>query len=795
MTADEARIKHDRLAAEIRRHDFLYYVEARPELSDYAYDQLYRELEELESQFPQLVTPESPSRRVGGKPIEGFDRIEHRLPMLSLEKIKASTQPSKDQQTDDDLRKQEQDQNTIGEFKDFDATIRKQVGRSGVDYIMEPKVDGVSITVHYRNGRLVLGATRGDGRTGDDITANIRTIRSIPLQLKTNNPPALIEVRGEAYISIKEFQKLNEKLEKSGEEAFPNARNATAGTLKQLDPKIAAERPLSAVFYSVGLSEGTEFKTQAEALEALKAWGLPTQPFWRLCHGMDELLECYRREVVCNYDEKNDLRTRLPYDVDGIVVKVNDLEDWKRIPPKSKAPGYAIVHKPIPWITPAETILKDITVQVGRTGVLTPVAELEPVFVQGSTIARATLHNEDEIRRKDIRVGDTVIIRKAGMVIPEVVEVVKSKRKEGVQPFDLVAHVQGKCPACGGAIAREEITSADQKEVAWRCQNVAGCPAQKTRRIEYFAQRRALDIESLGQIVAEKLVERGMVHEPMDLFKLTVEQLGKLNLGTDEQPRVFGEKNGGKVVEALERAKHQPLNRWIIALAIPDVGEATAYQLAAAHNSLDEVADSPVLRDIRDQADKEAERKQLSRAQSTESPAEKELRLARVGKLKEEIKEIDQRLKSSGAKGIMKEVGPVVARSVLEFFASDAGKRLRTQMAELGIQPVGEPTPAAAKSGDSGIGFFSGKTVVLTGTLTSMTRDQATAEIRSQGGTVSSSVSSSTDYVVYGAEAGSKLEKAQKLGVKTLTEEEFLWNLKGQRNEVNVKPAGQGELF
>ena len=356
---------------------------------------------------------------------------------------------------------------------------------------------------------------------------------------------------------------------------------------------------------------------------------MPTQKLWWVCDGIEEVLKIYREKVVAHYDEDKDLRRQLPYEIDGIVLKVNTLADWPRIPGRARAPGWAIVHKPVPWITPAETVLKAITVQVGRTGVLTPVAELEPVFVQGSTISRATLHNEDEIRRKDIRIGDTVVIRKAGMVIPEIFEVVKTKRPPGAKEFDLFKHVGGKCPACGGHIAKEQLKSVSKKmsregregneegknlfpsptsrpsrdtdseeEVAWRCQNVAGCPAQQTRRVEYFAQRKALDIESLGGIVAEKLVERGLVKEPLDLFNLKLEQLAKLNLGTDDEPRVFGEKNATKVLEALQRAKTAPLSRWIQALAISDVGEATAKQLAATHESLEALAHSDVLHDI-----------------------------------------------------------------------------------------------------------------------------------------------------------------------------------------------------
>jgi DNA ligase (NAD+) len=610
MTHAAAQNRHAELAEEIRRHDHAYYVEARPTLSDFEYDRLYQELVDLEKQFPDLVTPSSPTQRVGGATTDGFARVAHLQPMLSLEKIEGAEHPTKEEEPDRDARNRQQDENTLAELRSWDATIRKQLGRDRVEYAMEPKVDGVSLSVHYRHGQLALAVTRGDGQMGDDITANLRTVRAIPLELRSKNPPALLEVRGEAYIATKDFDAVNAKLVAVGEKAFPNARNATAGALKQLDPKLVAQRPISAVFYAVGACEGIEFETHDEMLKALSRFGLPTQRHW-ICDGIEEVLAVYRKEVVCGYDEARDLRRQLPYEIDGIVLKVNRFEDAQRIPSKTRAPGHAVVHKPIPWITPAETLLKDITVQVGRTGVLTPVAELEPVFVQGSTVSRATLHNEDEIRRKDIRIGDTVVIRKAGMVIPEVLEAVKSKRPPGAKEFDFLAHIGGKCPACGGPVTRETIAGGEQ-EVAWRCENVAGCPAQLTRRVEYFAARKALDIESLGGIVAEKLVERGLVKEPLDLFNLNVEQLGKLNLGTDDEPRVFGEKNATKVIEALERARQAPLHRWIHALAIPEVGETTAWQLAQVHGSLVELATSAVLRDIRDLGEKETERAEIS---------------------------------------------------------------------------------------------------------------------------------------------------------------------------------------
>jgi DNA ligase (NAD+) len=817
VTNAAAQKRHAHLAGEIRRHDRAYYVEGRQLITDREYDLLFKELQELEKNFPGLVTPESPTQRVGGAPSEKFARVKHLVPMLSLDKIEAAKQPDEKIERDWFKRSCLQDENTLAELRAWDATIRKHLGRDKIQYILEPKVDGVSIGVHYRHGKLALGITRGDGTEGDDITANLKTVRGIPLELgngtgvspvsseahgRDARATKLLEVRGEAYISIKDFDALNAKLAAEGEKPFPNARNATAGTLKQLDPKLVAQRPIRAVFYAVGKVEGIEFKKHSEMLEALAKFGLPTQKLWWVCNGIEEVLKIYASKVVAHYDEDNDLRRQLPYEIDGIVLKVNTLADWAKIPGRSRAPGYAIVHKPVPWITPAETVLRAITVQVGRTGVLTPVAELEPVFVQGSTISRATLHNEDEIRRKDIRIGDTVVIRKAGMVIPEIFEVVKTKRPPGAKEFDLFKHVGGKCPACGGPIAKDKIktsrateiggtssTSPQSKtesqrlvelvppnvdeEVAWRCQNIAGCPAQLTRRVEYFAQRKALDLESLGGIVAEKLVERGLVKEPLDLFDLKLEVLGKLNLGTDDEPRTFGEKNATKILDALQRAKTAPLSRWIHALAIADVGEATAKQLAATHESLEALADSEVLRDIRDLGAKESERAEISprsRKNPPKTEADKARREQRDAELKAEIAAIESRLETGGLKAKLVEVGPVAAASVLDYFASPAGKKVLARIRELGIKPASEKAAMAATTA----GIFAGKTFVLTGTLPTLTREAATAKIEAAGGKVTGSVSKKTDFVLAGEEAGSKLAKARELGVKILDEEEFL---------------------
>jgi DNA ligase (NAD+) len=744
------------LRREIEEHNRRYYEEAAPTVSDQEYDRLYSELIDLEKQHPELVTPESPTQRVGGKPLKEFQSVRHIVPMLSLEKVEPPKETEMETALDFHRRVQVLDERTLEELRWFDQTIRKQLRTETVGYVMEPKVDGVSIAVHYRDGVLVLGVTRGDGTTGDDITANIKTIRSIPKRLENGNPPALLEVRGEAYIPIKEFEKLNAALAEAGEKPFPNARNATAGTLKQLDGSAVAKRPLSAVFYAVGALEGIDFSTHADTLRTLKKFGLHTQEHWWECGDMEQVIRLYRDEVVSHYDEKRDLRMKLPYEIDGVVIKVNNRADWAKIPPKAKVPGYAIVHKPIPWISGRETLLKAITIQVGRTGVLTPVAELEPVFVQGSTVSRATLHNEDEIKRKDIRIGDTVRIRKAGMVIPEVVEVVKGKRPADSEPFDFIKHIGGKCPVCGGPIAKQQTGAGSKKEVAWRCENLM-CPAQKTRRLEFFAKRSALDIEGIGGIVADKLVERGMVDDPLDLFDLNAEQLGALNLGTDDGPRIFGMKNATKVMAALEHARSLPLARWLHALAIPEVGEETAHDLAGFHETIENVAHSRLLADVI------------------------KLNRLRNEKKKEEADAVGRSLIESGfAKPSKKKnpadrdavvaVGPVAAQALLDWFANEPGRKTLVRLRKLGIEPRGtKHTPSSAPANHP----FAGKTLVLTGTLATLSRTEAADKIRAVGGNAGSSVSRKTDFLVVGENPGSKLEEARKHGVRELGEKEF----------------------
>ncbi len=712
MEEKEAAKRIQQLREEIRKHDRLYYEEAAPIISDREYDRLYKELVDLETQFPDLITPDSPTQRVGGKPLKAFEQVSHVIPMLSLDNTYSEE-----------------------EVKNFHARIRRLLPNEEIPVVIEPKVDGVAVSLIYENGRLRQAATRGDGNVGDNITQNIRTIRSVPERLR-DAAPKLLEVRGEVYMDRKGFEKLNDERKRQGLPLFANPRNAAAGSLKQLDPAIVAKRPLGVVFYGTGATEGLNVDVHSEIFPLLKKLGLPATERWWVAESVEEILDAIH--------ELDGIRHNFAYQTDGAVVKVNSFAQRERLGFTAKSPRWAIAYKYA--AERVETRLRDIVIQVGRTGILTPVAVLEPVLVSGSTVARATLHNEDEIKRKDIRVGDTVVIEKAGEVIPAVVTVVKSKRPRDAKPFDFARHIHGKCPICGGPIRR------DPQFVAWRCENLR-CPAQTTRRVEFFAARSALDIESVGGIVADKLVEGGLIREPLDLFKLKTEQLAKLNLGTDEAPRVFGEKNATKAIKAIERAKTLPLSRWLFALAIPDVGKTTATQLAQFHDNIDDVAHSQLLLDVL---------KYHQKRDQKESAREIAERLIKAG--------FAERSKSKAEKdGIVTEVGPVVAQSVLDFFASTTGKKILRRLSELEIQPKSEKI-SAKKAAELPL---AGNTFVLTGTLPSMTRDEARKKIEALGGHVSSSVSKKTHYVLAGTEPGSKFDKAKQLGVKIIDEAEF----------------------
>ena len=848
VTKPEAKKRHSQLADEIRRHDHAYYVEAQPKISDRDYDRLYHELLNLEKEFPELTAPDSPSQRVGGAPLSEFKSVRHSVPMLSLDNT----------YSEEDVR-------------DFVKRLEKLLPGEKMDWIVEPKVDGVAISLRYENGVLVTGATRGNGTEGDDVTANLKTIRSVPLNLRRtgvspvsnqisaqteqktrdgrDDCPTLLEVRGEVFMPIAGFEKLNAERKADGEELYGNPRNTAAGSLKQLDPKIVATRPLDVVIYGIAELGAQSIASQSELLAWLKKLGFKTpEKIWH-CHSAEELIAAIH--------ELDNIRKKFPYETDGAVIKLNSFAQRERAGFTAKAPRWAIAYKYAP--EQAETKLRAITIQVGRTGALTPVAELEPVFLAGSTISRATLHNEDYIREKDIRIGDTVTIEKAGEVIPAVVNVVLKKRpKPEPSEFNFSKHLKGKCPICGGEIARDPEFS------VWRCLNIAGCPAQSVRRLEFMAQRRALDIESMGGAVAEKLIERGLVKEPLDLFELKVDQLGKLNLGTQDEPRIFGEKNATKVVEALERAKTFPLARWLHALGIAHVGETTAYKIASFNEKLADLANSQTLKDVLDvvdkvieakktspdsmdnmppirraRIDKEKEHKTLKKHLTENLPQheikkiefqrlklkseieslekseadEREDRCRQQEKLNEQIKSIAARLKEAGVKikmtptekiqrgnikkgppiiDVVCEIEPEVARNILEYFDSEAGKRILEQLKRLGISPKGGK---AEPMSEGTLQHLAGKIFVLTGSLTSMTRDKAAEEIRIRGGSVAASVSKNTNFLVAGEEAGSKLDKANELGVKILTEKEFLQMLGSKIKPEQKDQRPQKELF
>jgi DNA ligase (NAD+) len=712
MNEKEAAARIEQLRGEIRKHDRLYYEEAAPIISDREYDRLYKELVDLETQFPDLLTADSPTQRVGGKPLLAFEQASHLIPMLSLDNTYSEA-----------------------EVKNFYARIQRLLPDEKIPVVIEPKVDGVAVSLIYESGKLRQASTRGDGNVGDNITQNIRTIRSVPERLH-DGAPKLLEVRGEVYMDRKGFEKLNDDRKEQGLPLFANPRNAAAGSLKQLDPAIVAKRPLGIVLYGTGATEGLDVEDHSEVFPLLKRLGLPTTEWWRVAESLAKISNAIH--------ELDGIRHTFAYQTDGAVVKVNSFAQRERLGFTAKSPRWAIAYKYA--AERVETRLNDIIIQVGRTGILTPVAVLEPVLVSGSTVGRATLHNEDEIKRKDIRIGDTVVIEKAGEVIPAVVEVVKSKRPRSAKRFHFSEYIHGKCPVCGGPIRR------NPEFVAWRCENLH-CAAQTTRRVEFFAARGALDIESVGGIVADKLVERGLVREPLDLFELKVEQLAKLNLGAEDAPRVFGEKNATKAIHAIERARTLPLSRWLFALAIPDVGKTTATQLARFHHHIEDVAESSLMRDVvayhdtnkKDEKDKIAER------------------LVAAGFAKH------SKSKAAKDRGIVTEVGPVVAQSVLDFFASAAGKKILRRMKEPGIQPKSEKV-TAKKAAELPL---SGKTFVLTGTLPSMTRDEAREKIEVLGGHVTGSVSKKTDYVLAGAEPGSKFDKAKELGIRIIEEAEF----------------------
>ncbi|MBS0388057.1 MAG: NAD-dependent DNA ligase LigA [Proteobacteria bacterium] len=660
------------LREQLARHDYRYYVLDDPEVPDAEYDRLMLELRALEAAHPELVSADSPTQRVSGKPGTEFDEVRHGVPMLSLDNAFA----------DDDV-------------VDFDRRVRERLKSTAeVEYCAEPKLDGLAISVRYERGEFVSTATRGDGTTGEDVSANARTIRSIPLRLR-GDAPATVEIRGEVYMPFAGFRRLNAEAAAAGEKLFVNPRNAAAGALRQLDPAVTAKRPLAVYFYAAGeWRGGTEPDTQRRLLEQFNAWGLRTNPETRLVMGVAGCLAYYRALAA--------RRESLAYQIDGVVYKVNRRADQDALGQVSRAPRWAVAHK-----FPADealTTLRDVEFQVGRTGVLTPVARLEPVMVGGATVTNATLHNMDEIERKDVRIGDTVVIRRAGDVIPELVRSLPERRPRGAKRIVLPA----TCPVCGSAVAREE------DEAAARCTGGFVCSAQRKESLRHFASRRALDIEGMGEKLIDQLVDRGMLATPADLFELKPEALAALER--------MGEKSADNVVAALERSKHTTLPRFLYALGIRDVGEATAASLAAHFGTLGA------------------------------------LRAASV----EQILEVP-------------DVGPIIAAHVHGFFAAPANREVIERLQRSGVHWNEGPPVARA------VGPLDGLTVVLTGTLASMTREQAGDALQAMGAKLGASVSKRTSYVVAGSDAGSKLKRAQELGIPVLDESGLAQLLRGER--------------
>ena len=657
----------DKLRQDLRRYEYEYHVLDNPTIPDAEYDRLFHQLKALEATHPELITADSPTQRVGAKPLSGFAQIRHEIPMLSLDNVFSDE-----------------------EFYVFVKRIEDRLIRlpEPLTFCCEPKLDGLAVSILYVNGVLTQAATRGDGTTGEDITANIRTIRNIPLQLLMDNPPARLEVRGEVFMPHEGFERLNQQALEKGEKTFANPRNAAAGSLRQLDPKITSKRPLVLNAYGIGIAEGVDLpNTHYDRLQWLKSIGIPVNPEIRLCNGTDEVLDFYR-------DIQNK-RSSLGYDIDGTVLKINDIALQEKLGFISKAPRWAIAYK-----FPAQeelTRLNDVEFQVGRTGAITPVAKLEPVFVAGVTVSNATLHNGDEIQRLDIAIGDTVVIRRAGDVIPQIIGVLHDRRPADARPIVFPE----TCPVCDSAIVRIE------GEAVARCTGGLFCAAQRKEALKHFVSRKAMDIDGVGGKLIEQLVDRELIHTPADLFKLDLTTLTRLER--------MGAKSAENALASLEKAKNTTLARFIFALGIREVGEATALNLANHFKTLEALqnADLEALQQVPD-------------------------------------------------------VGEVVANRILAFWHEPHNVAVVNDLIQQGVH---WDDVEVKEVGDN---LFKGKTVVLTGTLTQMGRNEAKALLQEMGAKVSGSVSAKTDFVIAGDAAGSKLTKAQELGVAVLTEEEFL---------------------
>jgi len=741
-TAAKSRI--DELRQIISRHDRLYYVDAKPEIGDADYDALYRELELLERKNPVFFSADSPTQRVGGAPLKEFKQVRHNPPMQSLDKT-----------------------HSLEKLSDFDNFLRKQLGGEVWDYVVEPKIDGVAFSLLYKNGKLSRAATRGNGTLGDEITANVRTIRSIPLQIE--EAPELLEVRGEVYMTRDGFAKLNQREEEAGREPFMNPRNAAAGSLKQLNSGTVARRPLDAVIYAAGSIKGVTFLSHGEMLNRFSAWGFKTPPWQHLCVDINAVFDAIA--------ELERLRHSFAFEIDGAVIKVNRRDLYSDLGATSKSPRWARAFKYKP--ERAETQINSITVQVGRTGVLTPVAELEPVLLAGSEIARATLHNLDEINRKGIKIKDRVWIVKAGDVIPAVESVMIEKRNGTEIDFNMPE----SCPECGEPVTRFE------GEIAHRCINPA-CPAQRIGRLLHFVGRDALNIKAIGSKVAEAMISQALISDPLDLFEIGLHRLSSFDLNQGQPgagTRLFG-KNAEKVILALEKSRELPMHHWLFATGIPHVGKTAAEHVASVHSSFQDLACSEIISDII-QLNKCYEEALNINPRSTSNPPEddqeREERHNRHIRLCGEIGVLGDTLAAAGA--AHKKEGTAlppqyittvkieVAKAVNNFFASDYGSSYLQRLNDLGITPV-SLKPISPESA-----LLAGVNFVLTGTL-SVSRREYADRIAEAGGAIQDSVTKTTNYLVAGENTGAtKLNKAKKLGTAIIGERELEALLNGDR--------------
>lgn len=723
------------LRRKIGRYDEIYFRKAQqgtqPEISDQDYDNLKSELAELEEKYPELKSDDSPTQNVGDDRLEGFKTYVHRQPMLSL---------------DNTYNK--------GELFDFERRLQRMLGPEELIYVVEPKIDGVAVSLTYEKGSLTRGVTRGNGVEGDDITASVSHIVDLPRTLRGPKAPETIEIRGEIYMTLAEFKRINRERNAGGKPLFTNPRNFAAGTVKLLDQNVARERKLEIVLYAMGSCEPQMFRTQLSFQDALRSWAMPVVEQYWVAHGIEQAWDSIK--------ELDLRRHQFRYATDGAVIKLNEIKRQSLAGSTAKAPRWAIAYKFA--AEQAETRLRAITVQVGRTGRLTPVAELDPIELAGTTVSRASLHNAEEISRKDIRVGDTVVVEKAGEIIPAIIQVITENRQQDSQPFDLLEHMNGVCPSCGEPIQRQEGF------VDYSCVNFK-CTAQVTSRIEFFASRRALNIENLGGIVAEKIAETFNINSPVDLFDLEETQLSKLNLGTKDFPHQFGPKNAAKIVNALQRSRDLPLSRWLYAFGIPSVGETKAKEIAKMHENLESTAKSRILHMIVALSRLKEEKNIISpssRKSPPKSESEREERKIRFHNLGKEILELEKSLDDLPPSS---EIGPAAAQSTIRFFESKFGTELIHRLLGHGINPHSD-NYRNLDSGD--FRLLEGKTMVLTGTLSSFTRDEAKAIIEKAGGKVLSSINKETDYLVAGESPGSKLGRAAKLNVRILDESGLL---------------------